>query len=427
MLNFITTALFMIVQNPISIWEAMETAEQKPSSISSQYLVLSAESDLEKSIMDWGPSISLNLNASRTDSLEGYSPQGLNFFGIGENFGTASLTLNYPLYSFGMKNSQIQIQKTNHLLSRLNQDFSLQQSRLAIANSWLNLWLAEKNYTLSLKKLENTQTVFTDAQARHSAQLLSDLELLQFESEFFDSEENMHQAQTAYQTALTIFKSLTGIETEVLLGELPEIDEKTLVSFMTNKKNERLNVKRAQLNLLLSKDSKNILENRPNLSFRTTATHPENEQGFESGDTLRSDLSLSWEILKTSKKMELKSASEKIKSAEFLHEQSLIDENALVESSLKTISMYETRINSAEKRLELMEKISLSIREGLNIGSSSYIDWSNSENNHFAAGVSLATVKVDFLKEIFNLSAGNIDSILNLKKTKPDLGIEDQE
>ena len=74
-----------------------------------------------------------------------------------------------------------------------------------------------------------------------------------------------------------------------------------------------------------------------------------------------------------------------------------------------------------------MQKISLSIREGLNVGSSSYMDWSNAENNYFAAGVSLATVQVEFLKEIFNLSAGNIDSISNLQKTKPVLGIGEQE
>ena len=55
------------------------------------------------------------------------------------------------------------------------------------------------------------------------------------------------------------------------------------------------------------------------------------------------------------------------------------------------------------------------------------MDWSNAENNYFAAGVSLATVQVEFLKEIFNLSAGNIDSISNLQKTKPVLGIGEQE
>ena len=419
MLNLITIAFFIIAGQPISIWEAMETAEKKPSSLSSKYLVLSAESDLEKAKMDWSPSLSFNLNASRTDSLEGFSPQGVNFFGIGENFGTASLTLSYPIYSFGLKDSQIELQKTSLLLAQLNKDSLLQQSRLTIANSWLNLWLSKENHLLALRKLENAKTVLADAEARHSAELTSDLELLQFESEFFDSEENMHQAQAAYEASLTIFKSLTAMKGEISLMDLPGINEEILVSFMTKETNERANTKRTRLNLLLSKKSKKLLESRPNLSLRTTASHPENEQGFESGDTLRSDLSFTWEILKPSKKMELKSADEKIKSGESLYEQAMIDENALIESSLKTIEMYETRINSAQKRLELMQKISLSIRQGLDVGSSSYIDWSNAENNYFAAGVSLAAVKVEFLKEIFNLSAGNIDSISKLEKIKP--------
>jgi len=427
MLNLITFFLFMNASEPISIWEAMKTAKEKPSSISSHYLVLSAESDLKKSKMDWNPSITFTLNATRTDSLEGFSPQGVNFFGIGENFGNASLTLNYPLYSFGLKNSQIELQTVNYLLAQLNEDLGLQQSKLAIANSWLNLWLAKENLSLALSKLENAKTVFSDAEAKHSVELTSDLELLQFESEFFNAEENMHQAKAAHEASLTIFKSLTGLEGEVSLAELPRMNEDVLVSFMTKETNERANVRRARLNLTFSKKSKSLLENRPNLSFRTTATHPENEQGFASGDTLRSDISFSWDILKTSRKMELKSADEQIKSGELLYEQTLIDENALIESSLKTIEMYETRINSAEKRLELMQKISLSVREGLNVGSSSYTDWSNAENNYFAAGVSLATVQVDFLKEIFNLSAGNIDSISNLQKTKPVLKIGEQE
>ena len=45
MLNLITFFLFMNASEPMSIWEGMKTAKEKPSSISSRYLVLSAESE----------------------------------------------------------------------------------------------------------------------------------------------------------------------------------------------------------------------------------------------------------------------------------------------------------------------------------------------------------------------------------------------
>mgnify|MGYP001286972829 FL=1 len=110
------------------------------------------------------------------------------------------------------------------------------------------------------------------------------------------------------------------------------------------------------------------------------------------------------------------SNDEKIKAAEFVYAQSVIDENALIESSIETIGMYQSRIENAEYTLELMRRISMSITEGLAVGTSSYLEWSNAENNYLAAAVNLATIKTNFLKEIFNLGAGNIDSLLKLNQ-----------
>ena len=100
--------MLIIANQPIGIWEAMKTAEDKPIAKSSEYLVFAAESDLEKAKKDWAPFLTLGLTMTRTDSLEGYEPGPLdvNFFGIGENFGNASMTLTYPLYSFSKKLSQ---------------------------------------------------------------------------------------------------------------------------------------------------------------------------------------------------------------------------------------------------------------------------------------------------------------------------------
>tara|TARA_B100000029_G_scaffold63153_1_gene56597 strand:- start:1996 stop:3258 length:1263 start_codon:yes stop_codon:yes gene_type:complete len=410
--------ILIIANQPIGIWESMKTAENKPIAKSSEYLVSAAKSDLEKAKKDWAPSLSLGLTMTRTDSLEGYEPGPLdvNFFGIGENFGNASMTLTYPLYSFGMKKSQINLQEMNYFLAKLDKETTLQQSRLAIANSWLNLWLANKNLLLAEDKLNNSSKVLEDAQARYSVQLISELELIQFESEFLSSKENMSQASSLYESALTLFISMTGMQADIELAELPQLDKKLLVEFITDEKNERINVKRARLNLEISRKSKELLFNRPNLVLRTTANHPENEQGFESGDTLRSDIALNWEFMKPSKTAELKSSDEKIKAAEFVYAQSLIDEDALIESSIETIGMYQSRIENAEYTLELMRRISMSITEGLAVGTSSYLEWSNAENNYLAAAVNLATIKTNFLKEIFNLGAGNIDSLLKLNQ-----------
>jgi len=410
--------ILIIANQPIGIWESMKTAENKPIAKSSEYLVSAAKSDLEKAKKDWAPSLSLGLTMTRTDSLEGYEPGPLdvNFFGIGENFGNASMTLTYPLYSFGMKKSQINLQEMNYFLAKLDKETTLQQSRLAIANSWLNLWLANKNLLLAEDKLNNSSKVLEDAQARYSVQLISELELIQFESEFLSSKENMSQASSLYESALTLFISMTGMQADIELAELPQLDKKLLVEFITDEKNERINVKRAKLNLEISRKSKELLFNRPNLVLRTTANHPENEQGFESGDTLRSDIALNWEFMKPSKTAELKSSDEKIKAAEFVYAQSLIDEDALIESSIETIGMYQSRIENAEYTLELMRRISMSITEGLAVGTSSYLEWSNAENNYLAAAVNLATIKTNFLKEIFNLGAGNIDSLLKLNQ-----------
>ena len=338
--------ILIIANQPIGIWESMKTAENKPIAKSSEYLVSAAKSDLEKAKKDWAPSLSLGLTMTRTDSLEGYEPGPLdvNFFGIGENFGNASMTLTYPLYSFGMKKSQINLQEMNYFLAKLDKETTLQQSRLAIANSWLNLWLANKNLLLAEDKLNNSSKVLEDAQARYSVQLISELELIQFESEFLSSKENMSQASSLYESALTLFISMTGMQADIELAELPQLDKKLLVEFITDEKNERINVKRARLNLEISRKSKELLFNRPNLVLRTTANHPENEQGFESGDTLRSDIALNWEFMKPSKTAELKSSDEKIKAAEFVYAQSLIDEDALIESSIETIGMYQSRI-----------------------------------------------------------------------------------
>ena len=410
--------ILIIANQPIGIWESMKTAENKPIAKSSEYLVSAAKSDLEKAKKDWAPSLSLGLTMTRTDSLEGYEPGPLdvNFFGIGENFGNASMTLTYPLYSFGMKKSQINLQEMNYFLAKLDKETTLQQSRLAIANSWLNLWLANKNLLLAEDKLNNSSKILEDAQARYSVQLISELELIQFESEFLSSKENMSQASSLYESALTLFISMTGMQADIELAELPQLDKKLLVQFITDEKNERINVKRARLNLEISRKSKELLLNRPNLVLRTTANHPENEQGFESGDTLRSDIALNWEFMKPSKTAELKSSDEKIKAAEFVYAQSLIDEDALIESSIETIGMYQSRIENAEYTLELMRRISMSITEGLAVGTSSYLEWSNAENNYLAAAVNLATIKTNFLKEIFNLGAGNIDSLLKLNQ-----------
>ena len=410
--------ILIIANQPIGIWESMKTAENKPIAKSSEYLVSAAKSDLEKAKKDWAPSLSLGLTMTRTDSLEGYEPGPLdvNFFGIGENFGNASMTLTYPLYSFGMKKSQINLQEMNYFLAKLDKETTLQQSRLAIANSWLNLWLANKNLLLAEDKLNNSSKILEDAQARYSVQLISELELIQFESEFLSSKENMSQASSLYESALTLFISMTGMQADIELAELPQLDKKLLVEFITDEKNERINVKRAKLNLEISRKSKELLFNRPNLVLRTTANHPENEQGFESGDTLRSDIALNWEFMKPSKTAELKSSDEKIKAAEFVYAQSLIDEDALIESSIETIGMYQSRIENAEYTLELMRRISMSITEGLAVGTSSYLEWSNAENNYLAAAVNLATIKTNFLKEIFNLGAGNIDSLLKLNQ-----------
>tara|TARA_A100001037_G_scaffold230132_1_gene208304 strand:+ start:7724 stop:8986 length:1263 start_codon:yes stop_codon:yes gene_type:complete len=410
--------ILIIANQPIGIWESMKTAENKPIAKSSEYLVSAAKSDLEKAKKDWAPSLSLGLTMTRTDSLEGYEPGPLdvNFFGIGENFGNASMTLTYPLYSFGMKKSQINLQEMNYFLAKLDKETTLQQSRLAIANSWLNLWLANKNLLLAEDKLNNSSKILEDAQARYSVQLISELELIQFESEFLSSKENMSQASSLYESALTLFISMTGMQADIELAELPQLDKKLLVQFITDEKNERINVKRARLNLEISRKSKELLFNRPNLVLRTTANHPENEQGFESGDTLRSDIALNWEFMKPSKTAELKSSDEKIKAAEFVYAQSLIDEDALIESSIETIGMYQSRIENAEYTLELMRRISMSITEGLAVGTSSYLEWSNAENNYLAAAVNLATIKTNFLKEIFNLGAGNIDSLLKLNQ-----------
>ncbi len=410
--------ILIIANQPIGIWESMKTAENKPIAKSSEYLVSAAKSDLEKAKKDWAPSLSLGLTMTRTDSLEGYEPGPLdvNFFGIGENFGNASMTLTYPLYSFGMKKSQINLQEMNYFLAKLDKETTLQQSRLAIANSWLNLWLANKNLLLAEDKLNNSSKVLEDAQARYSVQLISELELIQFESEFLSSKENMSQASSLYESALTLFISMTGMQADIELAELPQLDKKLLVQFITDEKNERINVKRARLNLEISRKSKELLFNRPNLVLRTTANHPENEQGFQFGDTLRSDIALNWEFMKPSKTAELKSSDEKIKAAEFVYAQSLIDEDALIESSIETIGMYQSRIENAEYTLELMRRISMSITEGLAVGTSSYLEWSNAENNYLAAAVNLATIKTNFLKEIFNLGAGNIDSLLKLNQ-----------
>ena len=410
--------ILIIANQPIGIWESMKTAENKPIAKSSEYLVSAAKSDLEKAKKDWAPSLSLGLTMTRTDSLEGYEPGPLdvNFFGIGENFGNASMTLTYPLYSFGMKKSQINLQEMNYFLAKLDKETTLQQSRLAIANSWLNLWLANKNLLLAEDKLNNSSKILEDAQARYSVQLISELELIQFESEFLSSKENMSQASSLYESALTLFISMTGMQADIELAELPQLDKNLLVEFITDEKNERINVKRARLNLEISRKSKELLFNRPNLVLRTTANHPENEQGFESGDTLRSDIALNWEFMKPSKTAELKSSDEKIKAAEFVYAQSLIDEDALIESSIETIGMYQSRIENAEYTLELMRRISMSITEGLAVGTSSYLEWSNAENNYLAAAVNLATIKTNFLKEIFNLGAGNIDSLLKLNQ-----------
>ncbi|MBG98168.1 hypothetical protein CL659_03460 [bacterium] len=410
--------ILIIANQPIGIWESMKTAENKPIAKSSEYLVSAAKSDLEKAKKDWFPSLSLGLTMTRTDSLEGYEPGPLdvNFFGVGENFGNASMTLTYPLYSFGMKKSQINLQEMNYFLAKLDKETTLQQSRLAIANSWLNLWLANKNLLLAEDKLNNSSKVLEDAQARYSVQLISELELIQFESEFLSSKENMSQASSLYESALTLFISMTGIQADIELAELPQLDKNLLVEFITDEKNERINVKRARLNLEISRKTKELLFNRPNLILRTTANHPENEQGFESGDTLRSDIALNWEFMKPSKTAELKSSDEKIKAAEFVYAQSVIDENALIESSIETIGMYQSRIENAEYTLELMRRISMSITEGLAVGTSSYLEWSNAENNYLAAAVNLATIKTNFLKEIFNLGAGNIDSLLKLNQ-----------
>tara|TARA_B100000530_G_scaffold335891_1_gene289106 strand:+ start:1699 stop:2961 length:1263 start_codon:yes stop_codon:yes gene_type:complete len=410
--------MLIIANQPIGIWEAMKTAEDKPIAKSSEYLVFAAESDLEKAKKDWAPFLTLGLTMTRTDSLEGYEPGPLdvNFFGIGENFGNASMTLTYPLYSFGIKESQVRLQEMNYSLAKLDEKSILQQSRLAIANSWLNLWLANKNLLLAERSIDNSLKVLEDAQARYSVELISELELIQFESEFLNSKENMSQASSLHESALTLFKAMTGIEGDVELTELPQIDKDLLIKFISDETNERINVKRADLNLKISRRSRELVINRPSLIFRTTANHPENEQGFESGDTLRSDVALSWEFIKPSKTAELKSSNEKIKAAELIYAQSVIDEDALVESSIETIGMYQSRIENAEYTLELMRRISISITEGLNVGTSSYLEWSNSENNYLAAAVSLATIKTNFLKEIFNLSAGNIDSLLKLNQ-----------
>ena len=112
---------------------------------------------------------------------------------------------------------------------------------------------SELEKDLAEKKLDSSLEVLEDAEIRYSVQLISELELIQFESEFLNSKENMSQASSLYESALTLFKSMTGMETDVELAELPQLDQDLLIKFITDEANERINVRRAGLNLEISR------------------------------------------------------------------------------------------------------------------------------------------------------------------------------
>ncbi|MBC8515594.1 TolC family protein [bacterium] len=406
----IILSLFLLPS--VGLFDAVEAGWSRPQVGAARMAWEGALLDESAGELSWFPSLTLTAQGSRQDSLENRSTAIANFggvpfevdLGLGETSGSLSLALVYPLWTGGLANAQFQLNKAAALGAQREWERTLRLAGLNGGLAWIDLWLATEAMALSEQRVQTATALFEDTVLQVEAGRMSPFDQLRIESDLLGARESLSVTEADLLAARVRFSQATGWNVdEVVLGDLPLLPQDVTFSPASN----RLGPLVAQAHWSLTTLSLDLIKDRPSLTLSTSASHPLNEQGFSTGDTLGTSLALSWPLLDASEKRRLEAARARESSAKATWEQVLDEEAAFVATSLARLATYPSRMEAANRRHTLALKAAEIASIGRTAGTLSFLDWKGAEDEALAAGLARATLVATWWRDWLSLSAGD--------------------
>ena len=327
-----------------------------------------------------------------------------------------SLRMNWPLYSGGRTEAQIEQAKLGVRTADLNVEKSKQQLILDATSNYYSVLETKNMRAVNEESVNNLKAHLDIVQAKYQEGVAAKSEVLRAEVEVANADQNLIKAQNQYELAvsdlLTTMNMDAGTELE-LKGELAyQADTRTLEEAISLAKQNRPEMAQAQISVDSAQKSIEIAESNKRPTVSLSASTGWNDRLLPTDDTNWSvGASASWNIFDAGvTKSKVSQAESSVAKAKLQVEQT-------TDSIEQEVRQSYLNMKEAEKRLNTTEVTVNKANEDLYIALETYRAGVSTNLDVFDAQLALTQAKTNHVQALYdyNVNKAKLDKAMGVK------------
>jgi len=344
----------------------------------------------------------------------GYTYQGNS----GDDGFSNSLRMNWPLYSGGRTEAQIEQAKLGVRTADLNVEKSKQQLILDATTNYYSVLETKNMCTVNEESVNNLKAHLNIVQAKYQEGVAAKSEVLRAEVEVANADQNLIKAQNQYELAvsdlLTTMNMDAGSEIQ-LKGELAyQADTRTLAEALSMAKQNRPEMAQAKVSVDSAQKGIEIAESNKRPTVSLSASTGWNDRLLPTNDTNWSvGASASWNVFDAGvTKSKVSQAESSVAKAKLQAEQT-------TDSIEQEVRQSYLNMKEAEKRLNTTAVTVNKGNEDLYIAQESYKAGVSTNLDVFDAQLALTQAKTNHVQALYdyNVNKAKLDKAMGVKAT----------
>ncbi|CQR71857.1 Outer membrane protein TolC precursor [Sporomusa ovata DSM 2662] len=342
----------------------------------------------------------------------GYTYQGNS----GDDSFSNSLRLNWPIYSGGRTEAQIEQAKLGVRTADLNVEKSKQQLILDTTANYYSVLEAKNMRAVNEESVNNLKAHLDIVQAKYQEGVAAKSEVLRAEVEVANADQKLIIAQNQYELAvadlLTTMNMEAGTELQ-LKGELAyQADTRTLAEAISLAKQNRPEMAQAQVSIDSAQKGIEIAESNKRPTVSLSASTGWNDRLLPTDDTNWSvGASASWDIFDAGvTKSKISQAESSVAKAKLQAEQT----TDAIEQEVRQSYL---NMKEAEKRLSTTQVTVNKANEDLYIAQETYRAGVSTNLDVFDAQLALTQAKTNHVQALYdyNVNKAKLDKAMGVK------------
>ncbi|TWH47354.1 TolC family protein [Sporomusa sp. KB1] len=327
-----------------------------------------------------------------------------------------SLRMNWPIYSGGRTEAQIEQAKLGVRTADLNVEKSKQQLILDTTSNYYSVLEAKNMRAVNEESVNNLKAHLNIVQAKYQEGVAAKSEVLRAEVEVANADQNLIKAQNQYELAvadlLTTMNMDAGIELQ-LKGELAyQADTRTLAEAISMAKQNRPEMAQAQVSIDSAQKGIEIAESNKRPTVSLSASTGWNDRLLPTDDTNWSvGASASWNVFDAGvTKSKISQAESSVAKAKLQAEQT-------TDSIEQEVRQSYLNMKEAEKRLSTTQVTVNKANEDLYIAQETYRAGVSTNLDVFDAQLALTQAKTNHVQALYdyNVNKAKLDKAMGVK------------